>query len=192
MRAIYFLIGCLLVIGSAVAQAEIYQYRDANGVLRYTDNYLEVPPEQRPDFEPSEPSAQESAVTPPKEGQPAAAADDQANAGAQTDSGSAPPSDPAVEVLKQEQADLLAEYQILSSERDRLEALRESRKSVEEVEQFNADAAALSQRIESFNQRKEKLDGQLRSYVELIEGYNESVEAMAQPEAEAPESSPSP
>jgi hypothetical protein len=35
----------------AVGSAEIYKYRDANGVLRFTDNLAEVPPSQRPNVQ---------------------------------------------------------------------------------------------------------------------------------------------
>ncbi|MGB5984324.1 MAG: DUF4124 domain-containing protein [Desulfobacterales bacterium] len=190
LRVGFLLVGCLSVLGSAVVQAEIYQYRDDNGVLRFTDNYLDVPPDQRPEFEPSEPAVQAQALTPQvEESTTAANSEAEPASGNSADATAAEASQGTVEVLKQEQTDLLAEYQALSAERDRLEALRESRETPEEIQQFNVDAEALSERIGSFNQRKEKLDSQLRGYVELIEGYNESVKAMTQPEARAPQPS---
>jgi len=38
----------LLVVGSDPAAADIYKYRDAQGVLRYTYDLAEVPEDQRP------------------------------------------------------------------------------------------------------------------------------------------------
>lgn len=41
------LIAVICVGLSAPAFAEFYQYRDENGVLRYTDNYVDIPVQQR-------------------------------------------------------------------------------------------------------------------------------------------------
>ena len=46
MRYLYFLIALLLI--PTLSHAEFYKYRDASGVLRFTDNLAEVPEEQRP------------------------------------------------------------------------------------------------------------------------------------------------
>ncbi len=51
MRLVKRLMICLVAIGfmvPSVVMAEFYKYRDANGVMRFTDNLAEVPVDQRP------------------------------------------------------------------------------------------------------------------------------------------------
>lgn len=44
-RIVILLLGLMLIPG--LCPAEFYKYRDANGVLRFTDNLLDVPEDQR-------------------------------------------------------------------------------------------------------------------------------------------------
>lgn len=46
MRYIYILMVLMLI--PTLSHAEFYKYRDASGVLRFTDNLAEVPEDQRP------------------------------------------------------------------------------------------------------------------------------------------------
>ena len=48
MRTFLLVALLLLVIGFSPANADIYKYRDANGVVRYTYDLAEVPEDQRP------------------------------------------------------------------------------------------------------------------------------------------------
>lgn len=45
----HLLLAGMVVLWSAPGFCEYYQYRDQNGVLRYTDDLASVPPDQRPD-----------------------------------------------------------------------------------------------------------------------------------------------
>ena len=45
----HLLLAGMVVLWSAPGFCEYYQYKDQNGVLRYTDDLASVPPDQRPD-----------------------------------------------------------------------------------------------------------------------------------------------
>ena len=183
MKHTWLLIFTFVFLLPGVNFAEIYQYRDEDGNLRFTDNYLEIPTEQRPVFSPPEDkigvSQDETAEVP----NPAMANPEKANIRqAQGDdiSGQTDNNDFA-ENFRREQEALAAEYRILTAQQEQLEAQRESRKTSEEIARFNAEALALSDRIKVFNERQQKLDDQLRRYAELIKTYNDSISARNQP-----------
>ena len=46
--AMFAVVLMMLVVGSDPAAADIYKYRDAQGVVRYTYDLAEVPEDQRP------------------------------------------------------------------------------------------------------------------------------------------------
>ena len=48
IRLFFVLLAVVVICLPRVGNAEFYRYRDANGVLRFTDNLAEVPKDQRP------------------------------------------------------------------------------------------------------------------------------------------------
>ena len=180
MTRTLLMVGCLAILFSPLVNAEVYQYRDSEGNLRFTDDYMQVPPDQRPDFQPQDAilDAAASGVEPDS-------ADEQANPDTGEDNagkdGNGAQIEAEVERLKKEQAELAEEYQLLKAETERLKALRESRKTPEEIEKYNAEARNLADQIRAFNGRQKKLADRMKSYFSLIESYNEGVQAMTGP-----------
>ena len=150
------LIALFMLTTAVSASAEIYKYRDADGVLRFTNNLQEVPKDQREGVqsyheienkaEPAESPAQENAVEPQ--------ADDALRQEEQT--------------LKDEKALLDAEFAKLEEERKLLVELSQKDRSDEEDAEFR-------QHIESFNARIKDYDEKLKVFEEKVSKYNAKV-----------------
>ena len=148
------------------ASAEFYKYRDESGVLRFTDNLAEVPPDQRPNV-----STYEGVQTAP--GDVPAEKTAGPSDGEQKDAAAAGDVDLEVkEDLEEEQNRLEQLKQSLDKERQELagrkEALKEERKKLrderdariynEKVEELNEHIAEYEQRRKAFQQQVESLN----------------------------------
>jgi len=146
-------VGLLLGMLPAAAWAEIYKYRDAGGVLRYTDNYLEVPEDQRSRTETLEEIKTANA---PEEEATAPAAEKPSPEDMQA----------REKALRSEKEKLDQLYDQLARERAQLEAEAKSPKSgaerdvfEEKVNDYNARTRAyeemrtlFKQKVDAFNQ----------------------------------------
>jgi hypothetical protein len=149
------LIGLFLVATAASSSAEIYKYRDANGVLRFTNNLQEVPKDQREkvqsyneiesEKEPEQGPAQENSTKAQKSEM-----------------------DRQAEALKKEKELLDQEYAQLEEDRKSLVEMSQKEKSAEEDAEFR-------QKIENFNARIKAYDEKLKVFEEKVSQYNAKV-----------------
>lgn len=154
---ILWLIACiLLAVAMAIpASAEIYKYRDADGVLRFTNNLHEVPQDQREQVE----SIHEVKT----EKEPETAPVQEEAAGQQNDEMAR-----QAEELKQEKELLDAEFAQLEEDRKLLVEMSQKERSDEED-------AELRQNIESYNARIKAYDEKLEIFEKKVGEYNAQV-----------------
>jgi len=187
----YWLINMVvgICLSSQSAFAEVYKYYDSEGSLRFTDNFLEVPVDQRPELLPQVdlPVTTKSAET---EDDTAATPSSNGNNDAVTISsdfsrnpsraiGDTTEPDNLIDQIKARQIELHAEYRELVAERARLESRRESWKTVEDVVNFNRESSELNQRIEVYNTKQAELQKQMQAYADVINEYNETVNSLS-------------
>lgn len=157
----------------APAFGEYYQYRDENGVLRFTDDISTVPPEQRPEVTTHQSVVSKSA--------PQAATEE---VSAQTASSDAQPqrsTQPAGETweskrshqaedLDRMQAELKQTFERLQAERTALEAkappanapYKERASYNIDIETLNSKIADYEAKLDAFNQKLNEYNAQVR------------------------------
>jgi hypothetical protein len=143
----------ILLALPALASAEIYKYRDQNGILRFTDNLAEVPVEQRENMD----QYQEIRTAPDVAEQAPDNASEQAVAqDAQT----------VEKKLMDEKGILDSEYSQLTEMRNSLEAAPQSN-TPEEI-------AAHENKIKDYNARLKIYEARQKAFREKVEEYNKA------------------
>ena len=153
---IILLIALFLMAVAMPSSAEIYKYRDADGVLRFTNNLQEVPKDQR------EKVQSYGEIKTKKE--PAAATEQEGTAGEQNNEAAQ-----QAEELKKEKELLDAEYAQLEEDRKLLVEMSQKERSDEED-------AELRQNIESFNARIKEYEDKLKVFEDKVGEFNAQVE----------------
>lgn len=162
ITAVAAVLACFLFV--TTASAEFYKYRDANGVLRFTDNIAEVPVDQRPKIKQYEEATdymtQEQKAA-KEEADAKAAKDHRAKLDAMLSSGKneAPEdvNDPGfVDYLNRTKVQLDNEYAGLMREKDELNASRASLKTESDIKDYQEKAKDLNARIKAFNLRRDE------------------------------------
>jgi len=142
MQLRYLIAVLVMVLAPGLAGAEFYKYRDANGVLRFTDDISEVPVEQRVKLK-----EYKSIVTPE---QTADESDDQEKKvigpGAQFEA--------MVQKLEQERAALEKEYQAIVEEDRRIKASVADPDNPADPEAYNQQLRALQNKINAYDKRR--------------------------------------
>jgi hypothetical protein len=155
-----------LFLAAMPASAEFYKYRDANGVLRFTDNLAEVPPDQRPNVSTYEgvqasgdASAEQAAALPSDEGQREAAAAGGSGSGVKEDLGEERKRLEGIkQTLDKEREDLALQKEALKEERKRLRDERDARVYNEKVKELNDRIAEYEQRRKAFQEQADGLN----------------------------------
>ena len=144
----------ILLALPALASAEIYKYRDQNGVLRFTDNLAEVPVAQRENID----QYQEIRTAP-----------DVAEQASDNVSGQA-----AVQDVQAVEKELLDEKAVLDIEYSQL---TEMRNGLEAAPQPNTaeEIAAHENKIKDYNARLKIYEGKQKAFREKVETYQEAV-----------------
>lgn len=140
------LVGLALIPG--LCFAEFYKYRDANGVLRFTDNLQEVPPAQRPAVQ----SYQET-VTPEETREPLEGAEK-------------PDLNVRAQQLNEERDSLAKEFAELEKERQAIEA-------VTREPQNDAEYEAYKTRVDTFNQRIKAYEVNRQIFQTKVDAFNQ-------------------
>jgi hypothetical protein len=142
----------ILLVLPVLTSAEIYKYRDKNGVLRFTDNLTEVPVSQRENIE------QYREIKAP------AGAVEKAPADAQ------PAPDP-----KAMEKELLSEKEILDNE---YQQLMEMRSSIEAAPQPGTpeEIAAHEKKIKNYNAQLKIYEIKQKSFREKVAEYQKAAE----------------
>jgi hypothetical protein len=149
----------------SIGLAEFYKYRDASGVMRFTDNLAEVPRDQRPKV--TSYSEPDDFLT-PEERRQKAAAEAQAEAAAQQTSETR--FEDVMEErmrLNQLRLDLDAEYGELMKEK---QALEDMRKEISD----EAGRIAYKERVITLNERITDYEAQRIAFEEAMEVFNQS------------------
>ncbi|MCG6909908.1 MAG: DUF4124 domain-containing protein [Deltaproteobacteria bacterium] len=148
-----FLITLFILSLAVASSAEFYKYRDADGVLRFTDNLQDVPKDQREGAQ----SYQEVKSEPPVSEEAAPEVDEAAGAqGGNTK---------AYNELKSEKEALDNEYAQIEADRKKLVAMTKSPKNDEEYEAFQGQ-------IKRFNDRVKAYEEKLAIFEQKVEAYN--------------------
>jgi len=135
--------------------AEFYKYKDANGVLRFTDNLLEVPKDQRDKIQ-----TYKEVVTP--EPEPDISDAQKEDAALKNQNNRAEQINSEREVLEQS-------FKALDAER---KSILESPTSPQEQEAYEAH----KQRIEAFNARIKAYEEQRKMFQAKVDAYNAEIE----------------
>ena len=144
----------LFLLSIAVSSsAEIYKYRDANGVLRFTNNLQEVPKDQR---EKVDSFHEIETKTEPE------------------DPAGSPAKAPESDIAKQTEA-LMNEKELLDSEYAKLEDDRKLLVEMSQKEKNDEEDAAFRKQIESFNARTKAYDEKRKAFEEKVGQYNATV-----------------
>ena len=145
----------LFLLSTAVSSsAEIYKYRDAKGVLRFTNNLQEVPKDQREKVDSFHEI--ETKVEPEE---------DQAGSAAKT-----------LESDMGKQAEALTnEKELLDSEYAQLEEDRKSLVEMSQEEKSAEEDAAYREQVESYNVRIKAYEEKRKAFEEKVGQYNAQV-----------------
>ena len=173
MRLPYILFVPLLVWLCSPASARIYQYRDKNGVVHFTDNLSEVPFDQVPEVESrgrdekdpkaegTQKGSEEKDRHPGEEKEPGKEAETGDDAGENRDI-------PIVEKLNREKAALDAEHAGLVKKRKALNRERAALKTPEEVRAYRKKVKELNKRIKAYEKRN-------RAFQKEVDAYNSAL-----------------
>jgi len=174
----YLPLALILMMVPGTGNADVYRYIDENGVIRFTDNYIEIPEDQRREVEiitrPEE--------LPPQEVRPEASREGMMRPpgkGGQSDRGEADRqgSESAAEEVRsglqyeeliKAKADLDRIYNELAVEKEALEKEQQTLKTIESARDFQ-------DKVNRFNQRLMDYERQRRAFQTKAEAYNQSV-----------------
>jgi len=139
MQLRYFTVVVMVILlAPALTGAEFYKYRDANGVLRFTDDITEVPVDQRAKLK-----EYQSVVTP----EPSTA--DTEEQGGQEDKLGA-----MAKSLEAEKTALEQEYQFIVEEDRRVKAMATDPDNPADPEAYNQQLRELQKKIMAYDKRR--------------------------------------
>ena len=131
------------------SSAEIYKYRDASGVMRFTNNLQEVPKDQR------------EKVDTFHEIETKAEVEDPAGSSAKTTGSD---TDQQAEALRNEKELLDSEYAKLEEDRTSLVELSQTDKSAEEDAEFRKQVESYNVRIKAYEEKRNALEEKIGQF----------------------------
>lgn len=180
-----FVLAGLLLLACLPAAAEYYKYRDAEGNIRYTDDWADVPEDQRPTAEIREDATDTATPETPAQDDPSSAANT-AQEGDAPEQGEGEETAPVVdeaaiealnarkEALDREQAELMEAKSRLLEEKASLDGL--AGRDVEARQAYEEKVEALNRKIADYQKRQE-------AFQEEAEAVKEAVEKAENPES---------
>jgi predicted RNase H-like nuclease (RuvC/YqgF family) len=167
-----FLLAGLIVLWAVPAAGEYYQYRDQNGVLRFTDDIASIPADQRPDVtthqsikSDPEPVTTEAAVRQEKGPSNVSPKQESRSSGGSWQERNARQK----QELDRMQAELKKTFEALKIERSKLRAeAPEKEATVKEKATYNNKVEALNLKIAQYEER-------LAAFNEKVNAYNAQV-----------------
>jgi hypothetical protein len=168
MRVPYAILLALagLVLLTAPALAEFYKYKDARGVVRFTDNILEVPEDQRDGaakYKSATPAAQSKAAT-GKAGVEADPDDSAKQAIMREEDEMSKAQKAESDRLKSIRAELADEYAALTQLKAELQKAREMAVDATAKREVENQIIALNARIKAFEKKSKAFEKELSAY----------------------------
>ena len=163
----------LLVLIAGPAPAQFYKYKDADGVVRFTDDLSQIPPDQRETVPGYRETSSETGAETPRTPDPAQAA---------------PPStgNPILELegtrksLAERRRELETEFDEIEEEQERLRSKPRNTSNPALVRRHNEEMDALRERIMAYEETRARYEADVRAY-------NARLETIRQQQAEAAE-----
>jgi hypothetical protein len=180
MRLRYMLIGLVLLLLPALVLAELYRYTDERGVIHFTDNYIEIPENQRSKVEiinrrdettPPEVKMEtdrSEETRPPAGGVEGDRPNEEAGAQGPEAVAEGAQSQQQFEALIKTKADLDKIYDTLAAEKEVLEKEEKTIKTVENIR-------AYQHKVNLFNQRLADYERQRQAFQTQADAYNKAV-----------------
>ncbi len=169
----------LLALPAAV-QAELYQYKDQEGVVHFTDDYGRIPEKYRsqvkthestePEPEKAEQETGRRSSNPEQAGEQEKeeAAGKESLEGSLTEGGETASLQQKREALVQKKEKLNSAYKSLAEEKKQLEARREELSGDEEIEEYNTRVNELNRKIKQYRKEEEALKAEINKYNQQI------------------------
>ena len=180
MRLRYMLIGLVLLLLPAPVSAELYRYTDERGVIHFTDNYIEIPENQRPKVEiinrldettPPEVKTETDRAEdtrPPAERVEGDRRNEEAGAQGIETVAEGAQSQQQFESLIKAKTDLDKIYDALAVEKDTLEKEEKTLKTIENIR-------AYQNKVNLFNQRLADYERQRQAFQVKADAYNKAI-----------------
>ena len=175
MRAAMFtVILMLLVVGSSPAAADIYKYRDAQGVVRYTYDLAEVPEDQRPQVQTYEEASPTSDASPQVE---EGSGDDKDKSGKEADE-ELVVDEKTIEELNQKKKELDEEFAGLMEEKYKLLKVKEKLaktldgRDTVAVAEYDKQVKDLNGKIADYQKRRAAFENEAEAVKKAVENPN--------------------
>ncbi len=167
-----FLTACFMLFTS-LAMAQVYQYRDPNGRLHFTNDLSEVPEGQRPEIimkQPNRAAEPEvgAAKTPEKDSPETGTAADPSKGTPKGEDGKKPPEIPIVADLNREKAALDRIHARLMKRKKVLKKEKQTLKTPDQVRQYRKRVNRLNTDIDAYKKRN-------RAFQKKADAYNAAV-----------------
>lgn len=174
------LIGLIFCLLPALVSAQLYRYNDERGVIHFTDNFIEIPENQRPKVEiitrpadtvpPEVETVPEQAEEAPTPAEPAAGGGTEGEGAEQepVTAAEAPQPQQSFEVLAKTKADLDKIYDALAAEKEMLEKEQQTLKTIESIRAFQSKANAFNQRLADYERRRQAFQTQADAYNQTV------------------------
>ncbi len=156
----FFAIPVFLWLHTNAAEAAMYRYKDASGVIRYTDNYSDIPASQRkgiPIQEDIQPQTTPQPTVPAPTNLPSAATSTQTEADQtpyQTNGSGAMSDDARIDQLLKQKTALDAEVSQLTKESLALAVEKKTLTNNDEVKAYNEKVEKLNARVVDYEKRR--------------------------------------
>jgi len=162
----------LVVLWASPALCEYYQYRDENGVLRFTDDIASVPPAQRPKV-----TTHQSVVSSPAAGSTGLSAEKNVPA---PQASTQPEKLPGSNTWEGKNAKQLAEFDRKQAELDRIFADLQNERAKLEAKAPSSKAsfeekAVYNQKVAMLNAKIERYEKELAAFTQQVNAYNAQV-----------------
>jgi DNA repair exonuclease SbcCD ATPase subunit len=169
MKWLKILLPLVFMVFASAASAEFYKYYDKKGNVHFTDDYNQVPEDQRNNVEGYEEYRRESEESTTSDQDPERqrvgtnrSGGDNGNGGKEVDF------DSELKILDQRKAELAREYENLMQENAQLTELKQSVKT-------KADADSYNERVQNLNQNLKEHDRKRKEFFSDVEAYNARV-----------------
>jgi len=176
MRILMLSILLLMVLSTYPVSADIYKYRDDQGVIRYTYDLAEVPEDQRPQVQTYEESTPEAGAAAQTE---ADVASDEGNKTDEKDAGPPVVDKEKIEELNQKKKELDKEFAGLMEEKYRL--IKEKQKLAETLAGRDEKAVA------AYDEKVQELNDKIADYQKRRDAFQKEADEVKKA-AENPES----